>query len=345
MTDNLNSAAAAVAEPAILPNSEAVASGDDKKAQSSARDVNASDAEFGGRLLVDKDRVFEHNAWDHVDWDSDQEREIQAAVERHCTKDMPEEERERLDQEAAQRWDAFYRVNQNRFFKDRNWLRIEFPELFEETNTPRTVFEIGCGAGNTMFPLLASCPDSHLRVLGCDFSAEAVKVVRANPMLDPARSDAFVWDLASEQLPEQVPPASVDVAVLIFVLSALKPQQWANAINNLKQMLKPGGVVLFRDYGRYDLAQLRFKAGRRIAENFYARGDGTRVYFFTTDEIQELFGKDFVVEQNAVDRRLIVNRQRKLKMYRCWLQGKFRKPLPSDGDSRGTSNASAVPEQ
>jgi len=27
----------------------------------------------------------------------------------------------------------------------------------------------------------------------------------------------------------------------------------------------------------------------------------------------------------GVDRRLLVNRQSKLKMYRCWLQGRFRK--------------------
>lgn len=33
----------------------------------------------------------------------------------------------------------------------------------------------------------------------------------------------------------------------------------------------------------------------------------------------------FAVEQLGVDRRLIVNRKRQLKMYRVWMQGKFRK--------------------
>lgn len=36
----------------------------------------------------------------------------------------------------------------------------------------------------------------------------------------------------------------------------------------------------------------------------------------------------FSVEQLGVDRRLIVNRKRQLKMYRVWMQGKFKK-IPS----------------
>ena len=136
-----------------------------------------------------------------------------------------------------------------------------------------------------------------------------------------------MYDISSASgIPPELPEGEIDICVCIFVLSALKPSAWTQAANNIKRILRPGGIVVFRDYGRYDLAQLRFKGGRLIDDNFYIRGDGTQVYFFTQEDVNQLF-IGFEMIQNVVDRRLLVNRSRQLKMYRVWIQAKFRKPL------------------
>ena len=116
-----------------------------------------------------------------------------------------------------------------------------------------------------------------------------------------------------------------------------------------------------------------FDTGHCLSENFYVRGDGTRVYFFTqgksfcftiyckghdqypliksvflppkfklffhfhelcigyfdwifSEELREMMTKaGLTEEQNHIDRRLQVNRGRQLKMYRVWIQCKYRK--------------------
>jgi tRNAThr (cytosine32-N3)-methyltransferase len=161
-------------------------------------------------------------------------------------------------------------------------------------------------------------------------------VIRENEAYNTKNIQADVWDAASEDLPPGLGEACVDVVVMIFIFSALSPSQWKQAVQNIHRVLKPGGEVLFRDYGRGDLAQVRFKKGRYLEENFYIRGDGTRVYFFEKDELVKIWtGKEiegtgsastgFEVVNLGVDRRLLVNRAKQLKMYRCWMQGRFRK--------------------
>jgi tRNAThr (cytosine32-N3)-methyltransferase len=247
---------------------------------------------------------------------------------------------ERFNGDPAKWWNLFYKNNTANFFKDRKWLQQEFPvldKLTKEDAGPVTLLEIGAGAGNTAFPILANNRNPLLKIHACDFSKKAVEVMRSNEAYDTKFIQADVWDVAGEILPPNVAKESVDVALMVFIFSALSPLQWKKAVENVYKVLKPGGEVCFRDYGRGDLAQVRFKKGRYLEENFYIRGDGTRVYFFELDELKNIWsGKSddedgetdsprFDIEALDADRRMLVNRAKKLKMYRCWLQGRFRK--------------------
>ncbi|XP_069380919.1 tRNA N(3)-methylcytidine methyltransferase METTL2 isoform X2 [Paralichthys olivaceus] len=319
--------------------------------------------QFGTRLLTDPRQVFQHNAWDNVEWSEEQEAAAKNKVLEN-SQPLPQQKQEEYDSRANEYWNDFYTIHENRFFKDRHWLFTEFPELapqcgllnleshpedsstddvqqdtldqeqsrevadgdFPGSSARYRIMEVGCGVGNTVFPILKTNNDPGLFVYCCDFSSTAVELVKTNPEYDPERCFAFVHDLSDVEANYPVPDGTLDVIVLIFVLSALHPDKMQASISRLARLLKPGGVMLLRDYGRYDMAQLRFKKGRCLSDNFYVRGDGTRVYFFTQDELHELFAEAGLEKvQNLVDRRLQVNRGKQLTMYRVWIQCKYRK--------------------
>ena len=305
---------------------------------------------FGNRFLSDVNQVFQHNAWDNVQWTDEQENEAKAITERQLKGKLSDEKQASLLAEAASNWDQFYDKHENKFFKDRHWLFTEFPELrcdltnvTEPTNCEKTVtatpgckaqlrcLEVGCGVGNTIFPVLQVNKDRNFFIYGCDYSETAINIVKSHREYDSKRCHAFVHDITSSDQQFPVADESLDFVVMIFVLSALQFSQVSEAIKRIVKLLKPGGMVLFRDYGRYDMAQLRFKSGRCLSNNFYSRGDGTLVYFFTQGEVRDIFaGAGLNEVQNIVDRRLQVNRARQVKMYRVWIQAKYRKPFHSE---------------
>ncbi|KAH9327191.1 hypothetical protein KI387_007369, partial [Taxus chinensis] len=250
--------------------------------------------------------------------------------------------KEKYEKDAKKYWDIFYKRHENRFFKDRHYLDKEWGHYFFELarnqwNFPgsagtesvfrkKVVLEVGCGAGNTVFPLLSTFPD--LFVYACDFSPRAINLVKAHKDYKEERVHAFVCDVTVDDLTVEIPPASVDIVTMIFVLSAVSPEKMSQALKNISRVLKPNGHVLLRDYAIGDLAQERLiSKEQKISENFYVRGDGTRVFYFSEEALTSLFINDgFVSEKIEVHCKRIENRSRELVMDRRWIQGAFCSP-------------------
>eukprot|EP00794_Sanderia_malayensis_P003818 gene3818-4349_t len=232
----------------------------------------------------------------------------------------------KLELDACKNWDLFYKRNGTRFFKDRHWTSREFCELIENADNElargkikQNLLEIGCGVGNTLFPLLEETTD--LFIYACDFSPRAIQLVKENPNYDSTRCHAFQCDLTKDCLTDAILPNSIDFVTIIFVMSAILPSKMPHVISNINKILKPGGIVLFRDYGIYDHAMLRFSRGHKIDDNFYFRQDGTRSFFFSIEKVSELF-QDFNIVENKYTKRLTVNKKEDIEVPRIFVQGR-----------------------
>lgn len=231
--------------------------------------------------------------------------------------------REKYEREAKKYWDIFYKRHQDRFFKDRHYLDKEWGHYFSGSGR-KVLLEIGCGAGNTIFPLLATYPDVF--VYACDFSPRAVNLVKMHKDFKESQVSAFVCDLTVDDLSKEISPSSIDIVTMIFVLSAVSPDKMPLVLQNIIKILKPNGYVLFRDYAIGDLAQERFTSkDQKISENFYVRGDGTRAFYFSNEFLTSLFKENgFAVEELGLCCKQVENRSRELVMNRRWIQAVFR---------------------
>ena len=114
----------------------------------------------------------------------------------------------------------------------------------------------------------------------------------------------------------------------MFVLSAIFPEKHENVIRKIHSCLADDGILYFRDYAQYDLAQIRFamKKKSKLSDNLYFRNDKTLAFYFNKTEIEDLFKKNgFAILESKLICRLIENRKDNKKMHRLWLQIKLKK--------------------
>lgn len=217
--------------------------------------------------------------------------------------------------EAGRAWDRFYTRNGTRFFRDRHWPHAAFawawataPGAAGDGGGGRVWLEAGCGVGNTLWPMLAAQRLGVARVYACDVSPEALRLLRAAYEAGVAAGayggaagravplHAFRWDLVGDASPPPPPegmPAGVGhVATLLFVLSALRPEDHPRALRALATRLAPGARLCFRDYARGDGAAGRFADDRRMdVPGLFVRQDGTLAYFFGVAEVRDVFAR------------------------------------------------------
>jgi len=130
--------------------------------------------------------------------------------------------------------------------------------------------EVGCGVGNTVFPLLETHPS--LFFYACDFAPKAIELLKVqftifNTLSAPNRSFpsqqnelyklnrciADVCDIVNEDTGAKlnIPDGSLDSVIMIFVLSAISPGHFVSVVTKLARVLLPPSSL-----GSFDLTIL-----------------------------------------------------------------------------------------
>lgn len=305
---------------------------------------------------IDNEAEDAHFLWTTDTWTTQDQAQAQATMARHADKCQLSAILRRKLPSDTQAWNQFYRQHATNFFKDRHYLATAFPHEFTIASSPqnesigrggerqkRTLVEIGCGVGNTLLPLLEERQGDkgasiEWTVYGIDLSAVAVGLLRQDARFQAAATRAWagVANLVTDGLPEQCIGVA-DVATLLFCLSAIAPgPDQVTAARNAAQALRPGGVLVVRDYGRFDQAELQLASQRakRLSDHYYVKHDHTKCYYFTIENLRQLFVEQQGLQEleNDYIQRQYQNRGDGTRRRRVWVQARFRKPPATDNE-------------
>ncbi|KAG2435841.1 hypothetical protein HXX76_007036 [Chlamydomonas incerta] len=226
------------------------------------------------------------------------------------------------------RWEVFYKAHPSaRFFKERRYLLLEFPFLTHPDC--RHVVEIGAGCGSSILPVLKANPGS--RTTCTDISTtclDQLLAAAAAEGIDRARVAVFPADATDPAAGPLFDGLAADALLIMFTLSAVPPEQQLVMLQHAWRSLAPGGRLMIRDHGLYDMVQLRIPPEQWVGPNLYKRGDGTMAYFFSREDMAAR-ARQAGFEVTELKYVTVVNRNRKsgLELRRVFIHCVFTKPV------------------
>ncbi|KAH7662896.1 tRNA(Thr) (cytosine(32)-N(3))-methyltransferase protein [Dioscorea alata] len=172
----------------------------------------------------------------------------------------------------ADSWRSFHRRHSSgKFFKERRYLLEEFPEL-RRSDSFAKVLEVGCGNGSTVLPILRTevverakeiisstigiSSEQRFHPFLLDFSVNKFPewLFCSSCQNSPSRNQSSSSADAEEKMmmltdtKAQCCIGGVDFVTLIFTLSAVPLQNMPFVLAECYSTLKPGCLLLFRDY-------------------------------------------------------------------------------------------------
>lgn len=170
-----------------------------------------------------------------------------------------------LEKSQKKVWNSLYK---NKF----SWnLESKIPNICKN----KTVLELGVGTGKTLQSIIKQKPKE---VHALDFSEEAIKICKLKFKL----SNIIFHKLSIIKMPFK--KDYFDIISCYFVLNNLKESERIKAVSEIRLVLKPKGLIIFRDFSSEDYRKFSFnKSG--------LSKDGRYCHFFTEGEVKKLFWK------------------------------------------------------
>lgn len=167
-------------------------------------------------------------------------------------------------------WDAEYR-RKGGLWRGSSGFRLDAPQGSH-------VLEVGCGNGKNASALCTQ----GFRLVAIDSSSEAIELTRQTVALIGGSCDCRVADV--RELPFKA--SSFDVVICFHVLGHLLEKERAVAAAECSRVLKKGGRLLFKEFGRKD-----FRCGwyDEVEKHTYQRKTGVLTHYFDKAGVKALF--------------------------------------------------------